>query len=75
MKYLTDQLPGSNMDYWYSRRWVDASSGQKGIQWMMIETPLTEAAEMIDERMLIDNSHKKWKDKGTPELLTGLAMR
>lgn len=65
MKYLTDQLPGSNMDYWYSRRWVDASSGQKGIQWMMIETPLTEAAEMIDERMLIDNSHKKWKDIGT----------
>jgi hypothetical protein len=38
MKYLTDQLPGSNMDYWYSRRWVDASSGQKGMQWMMIET-------------------------------------
>nr|WP_315030376.1 glycoside hydrolase family 38 C-terminal domain-containing protein [uncultured Chryseobacterium sp.] len=66
MKYLTDQLPGSNMDYWYSRRWVDASSEQKGIQWMMLETPLIEAGEMIDERMVIDNSHKKWKDKGTP---------
>ncbi|WP_246008745.1 glycoside hydrolase family 38 N-terminal domain-containing protein [Chryseobacterium lactis] len=66
MKYLTDQLPGSNMDYWYSRRWVDASSDQKGIQWMMLETPLIEAAEMIDERMIIDNSHKKWKDNGTP---------
>lgn len=64
MKYLTDQLPGSNMDYWYSRRWVDASSGKKGMQWMMLETPLIEAGEMIDERMLIDNSHKKWKDKG-----------
>lgn len=66
MKYLTDQLPGSNMDYWYSRRWLDASSEKKGIQWMMIETPLTEASAMIDERMTIDNSHKKWKDKGTP---------
>ncbi|MDR6526879.1 hypothetical protein J2787_002259 [Chryseobacterium rhizosphaerae] len=66
MKYLTDQLPGSNMDYWYSRRWVDASFGQKGMQWMMLETPLIEAAEMIDERMVIDNSHKKWKDQGTP---------
>ncbi|RXM52109.1 MULTISPECIES: glycoside hydrolase family 38 C-terminal domain-containing protein [unclassified Chryseobacterium] len=66
MKYLTDQLPGSNMDYWYGRRWVDASSEEKGMQWMMIETPLIEAAEMIDERMTIDNSHKKWKDKGTP---------
>lgn len=66
MKYLTDQLPGSNMDYWYSRRWVDASFGQKGMQWMMLETPLIEAAEMIDERMVIDNSHKKWKDQGAP---------
>ncbi|REC48888.1 glycoside hydrolase [Chryseobacterium pennipullorum] len=66
MKYLKDQLPGSNMDYWYSRRWVDASSEQKGMQWMMLETPLIEAAEMIDERMTIDNSHKRWKDKGTP---------
>ncbi|MDR6463990.1 glycoside hydrolase family 38 C-terminal domain-containing protein [Chryseobacterium sediminis] len=66
MKYLKDQLPGSNMDYLYSRRWVDASSGQKGMQWMMLETPLIEAAEMIDERMTIDNSHKKWKDQGTP---------
>lgn len=66
MKYLKDQLPGSNMDYWYSRRWVDASSAQKGMQWMMLETPLIEPAEMIDERMTIDNSHKKWKDQGTP---------
>ncbi|EOR31354.1 glycoside hydrolase family 38 N-terminal domain-containing protein [Elizabethkingia meningoseptica] len=67
MKYLTDQLPGSNMDYWYSRRWVDASFGQKGMQWMLLEAPLIEAAEMIDERLQIDNSHKKWKDKGTPD--------
>ncbi|ASK31460.1 glycoside hydrolase [Chryseobacterium sp. T16E-39] len=66
MKYLTDQLPGSNMDYWYSRRWVDASFGQKGMQWMVLEAPLIEASEMIDERMVIDNSHKKWKDNGTP---------
>lgn len=67
MKYLTDQLPGSNMDYWYSRRWVDASFGQKGMQWMLLEAPLIEAGEMIDERMVIDNSHKKWKDKGIPD--------
>lgn len=66
MRYLTDQLPGSNMDYWYSRRWVDASFGQKGMQWMVLEAPLIEATEMIDERMVIDNSHKKWKDKGAP---------
>lgn len=66
MKYLTDQLPGSNMDYWYSRRWVDASFGKNGMQWMVLEAPLIEASEMIDERMVIDNSHKRWKDKGTP---------
>ena len=34
MQYLVDQLLGSNMDYLYSRRWLDASNADMGIQWM-----------------------------------------
>ena len=66
LRYLTDQLPGSNMDYLYGRRWLDASDADRGIQWMLLETPLAEPSAMIDERLLINGSHKVWKTGGTP---------
>lgn len=64
MKYLGDQLPGSNMDYLYGRRWLDASSANKGMQLLWLQTPLTEPENMIDERKTINQSHKEWKTKG-----------
>lgn len=66
MQYLADQLPGSNMDYLYGRRWLDVSGAGKGIQWMFIETPLVEPKSMIDERKTINQSHKEWKTTGEP---------
>lgn len=64
MHYLADQLPGSNMDYLYGRRWLDAANANRGIQWMFSETPLVEPKNMIDERKTVNQSHKEWKTKG-----------
>jgi len=66
MKYLADQLPGSNMDFLYGRRWLDASMADKGLQLMLLETPLLEPDGMIDERLLVNQSLKKWKKDGKP---------
>jgi hypothetical protein len=66
MKYISDQLQGSNMDYVYARRWLDASKGEKGIQWMFLESPLVEPSNMIDERKTVNQSHKEWKKEGKP---------
>lgn len=66
MQHLADQLPGSNMDYLYGRRWVDVSSQDRGLQWMLLETPLVEPGNMIDERLTINNSLKEWKKEGSP---------
>lgn len=66
MKYLTDQLPGSNMDYMYGRRWLDVTAGDKGVQWMLLENPLVEPGQMIDERLTVQPNHKEWKKEGKP---------
>jgi hypothetical protein len=66
MRYLADQLPGSDMDYLYGRRWVDISSADKGLQWMLLETPLVEPGNMIDERLVMQQSLKEWKKEGHP---------
>lgn len=66
MKYLADQLPGSNMDYLYGRRWMDASMNDKGLQLILLETPLLEPDSMMDERLLVNQSLKKWKATGQP---------
>lgn len=66
MQYLKDQLPGSDMDYLYGRRWIDVSSDNKGVQWMLLETPLVEPSNMIDERLTVPPSHKEWKKSGSP---------
>ena len=66
MEFLKDQLPGSNMDYLYGRRWVDVSAGDKGIQWMLLESPLVEPNNMIDERKEVVPNHKEWKKSEKP---------
>ncbi|MFV8346998.1 glycoside hydrolase [Flavobacterium sp. ZB4P13] len=66
IQHLADQLPGSNMDYLYGRRWVDVSAADKGIQWMLLEMPLVEPGNMIDERLTVLPSHKEWKKEGKP---------
>lgn len=66
MEYLKDQLPGSNMDYLYGRRWLDASKADKGIQWMLLEMPLIEPGSIIDERQTVAPRHKEWKKEGKP---------
>lgn len=66
MRYLADQLQGSNLDYLYARRWLDASGASKGIQWMIQEAPLVEPIGMIDERRTVNQSHKEWKTRNEP---------
>ncbi|MBO9632523.1 MAG: hypothetical protein J7578_05350 [Chitinophagaceae bacterium] len=61
IRFPEDQLPGSDKDYLYGRRWLDASSASKGIQWIWIQAPLIEPENMIDERKTVDNAHKDWK--------------
>jgi alpha-mannosidase len=66
IRYLKDQLPGSNMDYLYGRRWLDVSKADKGVQLMLLEMPLIEPGNMIDERLTVLPSHKEWKKEGKP---------
>lgn len=64
--YLTDQLPGSDHDYLYGRRWIDASGQGRGMQLIVLEAPLVEPGSMIDERRTVNQSHKEWKTSGEP---------
>lgn len=66
MEFLKDELAGSNMDYLYGRRWVDVSAGDKGIQWMLLESPLVEPNSIIDERKVVAPNHKEWKKSEKP---------
>jgi len=66
LRYLTDQLPGSNMDFLFGRRWVDIANTSHGVQWMLLETPMVEPSQMIDERNVIMQSHKEWRKSGEP---------
>ncbi|WP_343745620.1 glycoside hydrolase family 38 C-terminal domain-containing protein [Chitinophaga sp.] len=66
MRYLQDQLPGSNMDFLFGRRWMDISNQSNGLQWMLLETPMAEPDSMIDERLQVAQSHKEWRTKGQP---------
>lgn len=65
-QFLSDQLPGSNMDFLYGRRWMDVSSMDKGIQLMLLETPMIEPGNIIDERQTINQTHKEWKKEAQP---------
>lgn len=66
MEFLKDQLAGSNMDFLYGRRWVDVSTKDKGIQWMLLESPLVEPNSIIDERKEVVPNHKRWKESEQP---------
>lgn len=66
MHYLKDQLPGSNMDYMSPHRWLDVSDENYGIQFMMIEPFMVAPDSMVDERLQLDGSFKKWREKGSP---------
>jgi hypothetical protein len=66
MQFMADQLPGSNMDYLYGRRWMDVSAADKGIQILLLQAPLVEPGNMIDERQTVQQSHKEWKKTGSP---------
>lgn len=65
-QYLSDQLPGSNLDYLYARSWIDVASADHGVQLMLLQSPLVEPGSMIDERQTINQSHKEWKKQGQP---------
>jgi hypothetical protein len=64
MCYINDQLPGSDFDYVCARRWIDVSNSQKGIQMMLLQSPMVEPAGMIDERKPIEQRHKAWRKEG-----------
>lgn len=64
--FLKDQLPGSNMDFLYGRRWVNVSDGNKGMQWMLLEAPLVEPNSLVDERKEVVPNHKEWKKTEQP---------
>jgi alpha-mannosidase len=66
MKFLKDELTGSNMDYLYGRRWVDVSAEDKGIQWMLLESPLVEPNSIIDERKGVASNYKEWRKLEKP---------
>lgn len=66
LRYVTDQLPGSNMDFLYGRRWMDVSAGGDGVQWLLLETPMVEPGQMTDERRVISQSHRFWRTSGAP---------
>lgn len=69
LRYLDDQLPGSNMDYMYGRRWMDIAGFNNGMQWMLLETPIVEPGSMNDERLQIAQSLKAWKKTNQPTSL------
>ncbi len=66
MQYLKDQLPGSNMDFLSTRRWLDASDNNKGIQLMMLEPFMAAPDSMVDENLSVNQSYKKWREEGAP---------
>ncbi|RAJ08260.1 glycosyl hydrolase family 38 [Chitinophaga skermanii] len=65
LRYLEDQLPGSNRDFISTRRWLDASGEKRGVQLMMIE-PFMMSPGMVDERLVINQQHKEWKTTAAP---------
>jgi alpha-mannosidase len=60
LNYIKDQLPGSNFDFLSQKRWLDVADNNKGVQLLMVE-PFMMAPKMVDEQLVIDGAHKKWK--------------
>ncbi len=64
IQYLKDQLPGSNMDFVSPRRWIDASDQNRGIQFLMKESFMAAPDSMVDERLVLNQSFKRWRNSG-----------
>jgi len=39
VRYLEDQMPGSNSDYATAQHWADVSNGEHGITWCAVDAP------------------------------------
>jgi hypothetical protein len=69
-RHLKDQLPGSNMDFSYGRRYMDVSGNDgKGMQLLFIEANLLQPESIIDERLVLNQSVKEWKSNSNPSNL------
>ncbi|MBK8848511.1 MAG: glycoside hydrolase [Bacteroidetes bacterium] len=66
LHYLKDQLPGSNLDFVCNKRWLDASGENAGVQLITIESAMLCPDSLMDERLVIDQAHKKWKEHAQP---------
>ena len=49
MRPGADQLPGSNMEYFSTGRWLDLSNQDRGLTWVTVESPLVQLGAMVDE--------------------------
>jgi hypothetical protein len=62
MRPGADQLPGSNMEYFSTGRWLDLSNQDRGLTWVTVESPLVQLGAMVDESP--DNRGlRQWKTK------------
>lgn len=69
VRFLKDQLPGSNMDFVSPRRWLDASSSERGIQLLMKEAFMAAPDSMVNERPDVYGNYKRWRDTAYPTSL------
>jgi alpha-mannosidase len=65
---MTDQLPGSCMDFLSTGRWLDVSNGTLGVTWTTEESPLVEIGGMTDERPAA-SGYRAWRDSIGPGTL------
>ena len=65
IEHLKDQLPGSNFDFLLAKRWLDLSNSNKGISLLLLEDPMLEGGEMVNEAKTIGGL-KFWKEEGNP---------
>lgn len=66
IEFIKDQLPGSNLDFLCNKRWLDVSDEDSGIQMITMEAAMVCPEHFVDERLIIDQAHKKWKDVAKP---------
>lgn len=69
VRFLKDQLPGSNLDFVSPRRWLDVSNKKSGIQLLMKEAFMAAPDSMVDERPNVYGNYKRWRDTAYPTSL------
>lgn len=71
---MTDQLPGSCMDFLSAGRWVDIANAGQGATWTTVESPLIEIGRMINETPG-PNGYRVWRDSvGSGNVFYSYAM-